>query len=87
MSNYSRLVRFVPRSDHKAILIGEPIDAERDIGLATRKNEEVNVKVFSGSSALNPGSLTDRVEQIERLLSPISQEEIGTIRCIGLNVS
>ena len=87
MTNFTRLVRFVPRSDGTKILIGEPVDAERDIGLATRKGEEVSVKVFSGSSALDPGSLTDRIEQVERLLSPISQKEIGTIRCIGLNVS
>jgi hypothetical protein len=87
MTNFTRLVRFVPRSDRNKILIGEPVDAERDIGLATRKGEEVNARVFSGSSALDPGSLTDQVEQVERLLSPISQQEIGTIRCIGLNVS
>jgi hypothetical protein len=87
MSSFARLVRFVPRSNHNQILIGEPVDAERDIGLATRKGEEVRARVFTGSSAINPGSPTDRIEQVERLLSPISQEEIGTIRCIGLNVS
>lgn len=87
MSSFKRLVRFIPRNDSKSILIGEPIDPERDIGLATRKGEEVKVIVFSGSSALNAGSPTDRIEVVDKILSPISREEIGTIRGIGLNVS
>lgn len=84
--SFNRLVRFVPASDSKAILIGEPVDAEVDVGLALRKGDEVEVKVFRGKSALNPGSLSDKTEKIARLLSPLSQEEVGTIRCIGLNV-
>ena len=68
-------------------LLGEPVDANQDVGLAIRKGETVEVKVFSGKSALNPGDLTDKVEKVGRLLSPLSQEEVGTIRCIGLNVS
>ena len=84
--SFNRLVRFVPASDSKATLIGEPVDAEVDVGLALRKGDEVEVKVFSGKSALNPGSLSDKTEKIARLLSPLSQEEVGTIRCIGLNV-
>lgn len=84
--SFSRLVRFVPASDSNAVLIGEPVDADLDVGAATRKGEQVEVKVFNGSSALKPGSLTDKVEKIARLLSPLAQEEVGTIRCIGLNV-
>lgn len=45
------------------------------------------MKVFSGSSVLNPGSATDKVEVIDRVLSPLDTNEVGTIRCIGLNVS
>ena len=44
------------------------------------------VSVFSGKSVLNPGAKTDRIETISRLVSPLAQEEVGTIRCIGLNV-
>jgi hypothetical protein len=83
---FNRLVRFVPASDSKAILIGEPVDTKLDVGLAIRKGDEVEVKVFSGKSALNTGSLSDKIEKIGKLLSPLSQEEVGTIRCIGLNV-
>lgn len=84
--SFNRLVRFVPASDSKTILIGEPVDTKLDVGLAIRKGDEVEVKVFSGKSALNTGSLSDKIEKIGKLLSPLSQEEVGTIRCIGLNV-
>ncbi len=68
------------------MLIGQPVDSQVDVGVAVRKGQEVKVKVFSGTSALKPGSLTDRVEVIDRVLSPLAAEEVGTIRCIGLNV-
>jgi hypothetical protein len=87
MASFKRLVRFIPKSDTRSILIGEPLDPERDIGLATRKGEEVKITVFSGYSALDAGSPTNRIEVVDRILSPISQSEIGTIRGIGLNVS
>jgi len=77
----------VPRSDSKAILIGEPVDKKLDVGLATRNGEDVQVKVFSGSTVLNAGTPTDKTETIARLLSPLATSEVGTIRCIGLNVS
>lgn len=84
--SFTRLVRFVPASNPDAVLIGEPVDANLDVGAATRKGEEVEVRVFSGSSALKPGELTEKIEKVGRLLSPLAQEEVGTIRCIGLNV-
>lgn len=68
------------------MLIGQPLDSNVDVGKAVRNGEEVQVKVFSGSSALNPGSLTDQVEVIARVLSPLAASEVGSIRCIGLNV-
>jgi len=84
--SFTRLVRFVPASNSNSVLIGEPVDADLDVGTATRKGQDVEVRVFSGTSALNPGQLTDKTEKIARLLSPLAQEEVGTIRCIGLNV-
>jgi hypothetical protein len=80
--SFSRLVRFVPKSDPQAILLGEPVDSNLDVGAATRKGQDVQVRVFNGLSALELGSLTDKVEVVERLLSPLSQREVGTIRCI-----
>ncbi|KAH7241362.1 hypothetical protein BKA59DRAFT_501677 [Fusarium tricinctum] len=84
-SAFKRLVRFVPKSDSSSILIGEPSQEDLDVGLATRDGQDVSVNVFSGQSVLSPGSRTERTEIVERILSPLSQEEVGTIRCIGLN--
>ena len=80
------LVRFVPAGDDSKVLIGEPVDSSVDVGLAVRKGEQVQVRVFSGASALEPGAPTEQVAAIGRLLSPLSAEEVGAIRCIGLNV-
>ncbi|PTD06421.1 hypothetical protein HYE67_002251 [Fusarium culmorum] len=84
-TTFKRLVRFVPKSDSASILIGEPSQEDLDIGLAARDGKDVTVEVFTGSSVLSPGTRTDRTESIERILSPLAQEEVGTIRCIGLN--
>jgi hypothetical protein len=81
------LVRFVPKSDESKVLIGEPVDASIDVGLALYEGKEVQVKAFTGSSILAPGEPTGNVETIKTVLSPLAQEEVGTIRCIGLNVS
>lgn len=75
----------MPKGNSNAVLIGEPVDPDVDVGAAVRKGQDVQVKLFSGSSALDPGSLTDKTEVIDRVLSPLTQQEAGTIRCIGLN--
>ncbi|KAJ5646314.1 hypothetical protein N7490_002686 [Penicillium lividum] len=84
-STFSRLVRFVPKSNPAKVLIGEPIDPHLDVGLAVYQGKDVPVRPFSGSSMLNPGSITSSTESIARILSPLAQTEVGTIRCIGLN--
>ncbi|KAJ5925383.1 hypothetical protein N7454_008022 [Penicillium verhagenii] len=84
-STFSRLVRFVPKSNPARVLIGEPIDPQLDVGLAVYQGKDVPVRPFSGSSMLNPGSITESIESISRILSPLAQTEVGTIRCIGLN--
>jgi hypothetical protein len=81
------IVRFVPKGDDSKILIGEPADSSVDVGAAVRKGEDVQVKVYSGNSVLDAGSPTGETAVISRILSPLTQQEVGTIRCIGLNVS
>jgi 2-keto-4-pentenoate hydratase/2-oxohepta-3-ene-1,7-dioic acid hydratase in catechol pathway len=83
--NAAGLVRFVPKSNESLILIGQPIDEEIDVGAAVRAAKEIQLAVFSGSSVLDPGHKTDQIETISRVLSPLAQDEVGTIRCIGLN--
>lgn len=85
MATYERLVRFVPKSGGQP-LVGEPVSRDQDVGLATYAGEPVEVEVFEGRSVLQPGERTGRREQVERLLSPLAASEVGTIRCIGLNV-
>ncbi|RMZ76956.1 hypothetical protein DV737_g4621, partial [Chaetothyriales sp. CBS 132003] len=68
-------------------LLGQPVSADVDVGLAVHNGDDVPCHIFSGTSILNPGTIADRTrtESIGTLLSPLSQSEIGTIRCIGLN--
>ena len=62
------------------------MDEEIDVGAAVSAGKDVQVAIFSGNSVLDPGVKTDQIETIDRILSPLAQEEVGTIRCIGLNV-
>lgn len=56
------------------------------VGQAIEKNIEVSVKVVAGNSALDYDALfTGEIRTIHELLSPVSQIEAGTVRCIGLN--
>lgn len=80
------LARFISRSS-KSILIGQPTNRTLDVGAATLAGKDVEVEVYSGTSVLNPGSPTGKTELVGRLLSPLAESEVGTIRCIGLNVS
>lgn len=81
------LVRFVPKSNPSKVLIGEPVDSHLDVELALYQGKEVSARAFSGSSVLNPGQVTGVTETVERVLSPLARSEVGSIRCIGLNVS
>lgn len=76
----------MPRSDTAKILIGQPVSQHIDVGLALYQGTNVQAEVFSGSSVLAPGEATGNIEAISRVLSPLASSEVGTIRCIGLNV-
>ena len=55
--------------------------------MATHDGKDVEVRVYSGKSVLSAGDATGKKETIGKLLSPLTKEEVGSIRCIGLNVS
>ena len=56
------------------------------VGQALEKNVEVSVKVVAGNSALDyDAPFTSETKIIDELLSPVSQIEAGTVRCVGLN--
>ncbi|EWG55842.1 hypothetical protein FVEG_13784 [Fusarium verticillioides 7600] len=85
MSSWKRLARFVPKGYPSRVIIGEPENHKVDIGLALYKGETVKARVFNGNSVLEPGAPSGEVVEIDRVLSPLTQAEVGTIRCIGLN--
>jgi hypothetical protein len=85
LSSGTGLVRFIPK-DGSSPTIGEPVDSSQDVGLASYNSEGIEIETFSGSSILNPGSRTGKRVQVGRILSPLAEEEVGTIRCVGLNV-
>jgi hypothetical protein len=56
------------------------------VGQAIEKNVEVLVQVVAGNSAFDyDASFTGEIKAIDELLSPVSQIEAGTVRCVGLN--
>ncbi|KAK6205719.1 hypothetical protein LQW54_008299 [Pestalotiopsis sp. IQ-011] len=84
-TNWERLVRFVAAEDNQEY-IGEPTNADLDIGAALASSQTVSVRVFSSNSALDlSAEATSKVLTVSRLLPPLSSREVGTIRCIGLN--
>ncbi|KAH8088613.1 putative mitochondrion protein [Filobasidium floriforme] len=94
MASYNRLVRFIPKSTSTSTsastssdepLIGEPCDPTLDVGLASYNSQPIHVSTFTGSSVLSPGQRTGEKVMVGRILSPLSEGEVGTIRCIGLN--
>ncbi|KAI0391635.1 hypothetical protein F5Y17DRAFT_439840 [Xylariaceae sp. FL0594] len=81
---WSRFVRFI--ADDGRTLAGEPVDGDVDVGLELAAGRPVSAKVLDGTSALDDeAKFTGAVATIKKLLSPISAQEIGTIRCIGMN--
>lgn len=56
------------------------------MGQAIENGIDVLVKVVAGNSPLNyDAPFTGEIQIIEALLSPVSQIEAGTVRCVGLN--
>ncbi len=96
--NWTRLIRFIPKplssasaassspSSPPTPLIGQPLDPLLDVGATAYASESIVVEVYSGKSILDAGEKTGEKREVERVLSPLGKGEVGTIRCIGLNV-
>ena len=67
----------MPKGNSTATLLGEPVDRNVDVGAAVRRGEDVQVRLFSGTSALSPGGPTDKVEVIDRVLAIFIADWIG----------
>ncbi|KAG8897501.1 hypothetical protein FRC01_011314 [Tulasnella sp. 417] len=87
MSNkaWTKLVRFKALETGK-VHLGQPVDLRLDVGLELLKGAKVVVHEISGASALDPTArVTQRKLTVSKLLSPLTREDIGIVRCLGLN--
>ncbi|KAH8096650.1 hypothetical protein BXZ70DRAFT_1001154 [Cristinia sonorae] len=85
-TQWTRLIRFVA-SETAQVHIGEPVDAKLDIGIAYRQKKPIKAYEVLGT-ALDPAAhLTKRVLTVKELLAPLSREQLGLVRCLGLNYS
>jgi len=84
MPSWKRLIRFVAVEDG-LVHLGQPVDTSIDVGLA---KQNIKAHEISGSSALDPNAtVTAKILTVKQLLSPLARDEVGTVRCIGLNYS
>ncbi|KAI8651889.1 FAA-hydrolase domain-containing protein [Fusarium sp. Ph1] len=49
------------------------------------RGEGISVSVLSGTPVVSPGEDSGHVEIVHRILCPLTQNEVRTIRCVGLN--
>lgn len=86
LASWSRLLRFKDASGRT--LLGEPVDSEVDVGLASFAGTPIKVNVYSGTSMIDlEAQPTGEVVEVATILCPLTEPEVGSIRCIGLNVS
>ena len=84
---WERLIRFIATDGRE--LRGEPIlpSADFDVGTTT---EETGLKakvidVKNGDVFDTASKVTDEVVTVQKLLGPVTVDEVPIIRCIGLN--
>ena len=60
-------------------------DVRATVGLAFHQKKPIKAYEISGS-ALDPAAqVTKNVLTVQQLLAPLSREEVGLVRCLGLN--
>ncbi|TFK43855.1 hypothetical protein BDQ12DRAFT_643575 [Crucibulum laeve] len=83
-TQWTRLIRFVAAETGR-VHIGQPVDSKLDVGLAASKRQTIKAYEIVGT-ALDPSAqVTKTVLTVQSLLSPLSNEEIKVVRCLGLN--
>ncbi|EIW61179.1 uncharacterized protein TRAVEDRAFT_26871 [Trametes versicolor FP-101664 SS1] len=83
-TQWTRLIRFVA-AETAQIHIGEPVDSKLDIGLAIHQKKPVKAYEIVGSAFDPAAQVTKNVLTVKQLLAPLSREEVGLVRCLGLN--
>ncbi|KDQ64177.1 hypothetical protein JAAARDRAFT_218309 [Jaapia argillacea MUCL 33604] len=83
-TQWTRLIRFVA-VETSQIHLGQPVEPKLDVGLAAHERKTIRAYEILGS-ALDPAAqVTNKILTVKELLSPLSREEVGTVRCLGLN--
>ncbi|KAJ7668142.1 hypothetical protein B0H17DRAFT_1088258 [Mycena rosella] len=83
-TQWTRLIRFIA-AETSQVHIGQPLDAALDVGLAAHRGETIKAREIVGSALDPAASLSSTVLTVKHLLSPLAREEIGYVRCMGLN--
>lgn len=55
------------------------------VGIAFAKNQTIKAYEIVGSALDTNARVTNRVLTVKHLLSPLTREEVGVVRCLGLN--
>ncbi|KAI0705743.1 fumarylacetoacetate hydrolase [Cerioporus squamosus] len=83
-TQWTRLIRFVA-AETAQVHVGEPVDPKLDVGLAFHQKKPIKAYEIVGS-ALDPrAQVTKNVLTVKELLAPLSREDVGLVRCLGLN--
>ncbi|KAI0797150.1 hypothetical protein C8Q75DRAFT_823759 [Abortiporus biennis] len=85
-TQWTRLIRFVA-AETGQVHIGQPVDASLDVGLAAYQGRVIKAYEIIGSPFDTAAQVTKKVLTVKALLAPLSREEVGLVRCLGLNYS
>ncbi|KAJ7458398.1 hypothetical protein B0H11DRAFT_2061866 [Mycena galericulata] len=83
-TQWTRLIRFVA-AETSQVHIGQPVDGSLDVGLAAHRGDPIKAHEIVGSALDPKAHLTTTVLTVKQLLSPLSREEVGYVRGLGLN--
>jgi len=83
-ANWSRLIRFVA-AETSRVHIGQPIDANVDVGLAILERRPLKAYEITGNALDSNATVTDTVLTVKHLMEPLSRDQVKLVRCLGLN--
>ncbi|KAH9854841.1 hypothetical protein C2E23DRAFT_883402 [Lenzites betulinus] len=83
-TQWTRLIRFLA-AETGQVHIGEPVDPKLDVGLAIHQKKTVKAYEIVGSVLDPAAQVTKNVLTVKELLAPLSREDVGLVRCLGLN--
>ncbi|KAM5542481.1 hypothetical protein V8D89_003940 [Ganoderma adspersum] len=83
-TQWTRLIRFIA-AETAQVHIGEPVDPKLDVGLAIHQRRPVKAYEIVGSTLDPAAQVTKNVLTVRQLLAPLAREEVGLVRCLGLN--